>query len=401
MQPTELNLRPRSLVLYWSDHRESEFHYIWLRDNCRCPECLHPVTFERSLLTAAIPREVAPDEARIEADGSLYVRWPGEGHESRYPAQWLRGHCYSAQARAERRRRPRLWDARLADDLPAMAHSAVVGSDEGLLRFLEMFRDYGFTLVRGVPTVPGEVARFADHVAYVREIIFGRVHDVLNLPDAYNVAQTAIELRPHTDLPSYGWPPSVQLIHCLMNQAQGGESIVVDGFQIASRLREEDPDAFAVLTRVGVQFRLYASDGDTLARAPMIQLDTEGELQIFRFSNQLIQPLDIPGEWVEPFYDAYRKLSLMVLDARNQVRFRLASGDMIVAHGHRVMHGRAAFDPSSGRRHLQDAYMEFDDFLGRIRLLRGKLYGEGAVPGESAKRRSKRGDGRTQAASAG
>ncbi len=387
--PVSLTQRARSLVLRWPDGHESGFHYIWLRDNCRCPECLHPVTLERSLLTAAIPRDVAPEEARIEPDGSLYLRWPEDGHESRYAGQWLRGRCYSPRARAQRRRRPRLWDARLADDLPAIAHAEVVGSDEGLLRFLETFRDYGFTLVRGVPAVPGEVERFANHVAYVREIVFGRVHEVLNLPDAYNVAQTAIELRPHTDLPSYGWPPSVQLIHCLVNEAQGGESIVVDGFHIASRLREEDPEAFETLTRAGVEFRLYAGDGDTLARAPMIQLDTEGELKTFRFSNQLIQPLDIPGEWVEPFYDAYRKLSLMILDPDHQVRFRLASGDMIVTHGHRVMHGRAAFDPNSGRRHLQDAYMEFDDFLGRIRLLREKLYGEGAVPGEPGKRRSK------------
>ena len=170
MQPLDLTRRARSLVLRWPDERESEFHYIWLRDNCRCGECLHPVTLERSLLTAAIPRDVAPDEARIEPDGSLYLRWAGDGHESRYPAQWLRGRCYSARARAQRRRQPRLWDARLAADLPAIAHADIVGSDEGLLRFLETFRDFGFTVVHGVPAVPGESASASSRESSARPV---------------------------------------------------------------------------------------------------------------------------------------------------------------------------------------------------------------------------------------
>lgn len=388
MQPLELTLHPRSLVLSWPDAGESEFHYIWLRDNCRCPECLHPVTLERSLFTARIPPDVAPAQAELEGEGVLRIRWTNDGHESRYHPEWLRAHAYAA-ARTGPRWRPKLWDTRLAENLPALEHAEIVGSDEGLLRFLETFRDHGFTLVRGVVPVSGEVERFANHLAYVREIIFGRVHEVLNLPGAYNVAQTAIELKPHTDLPSYHWPPSVQLIHCLVNETTGGESIVVDGFQLATRLRSEDPEAFELLTRAGVQFRLYAADGDTLARAPMIQLDEQGDLKTFRFSNQLLQPIDLPSELVEPFYDAYRKLALMVVDPGNQVRFRLGAGDLMATHGHRVMHGRAAFDASSGRRHLQDAYMEFDDLMGRIRLLRAKLFGEGAVPGEPAKHRSK------------
>jgi gamma-butyrobetaine dioxygenase len=35
------------------------------------------------------------------------------------------------------------------------------------------------------------------------------------------------------------------------------------------------------------------------------------------------------------------------------------------------MHGRLAFDPASGGRHLQDVYMEFDDFVARRRVLLG------------------------------
>jgi len=35
----------------------------------------------------------------------------------------------------------------------------------------------------------------------------------------------------------------------------------------------------------------------------------------------------------------------------------------------RVLHGRAAFDPSTGRRHLQGCYVDRDQLLSRIRVL--------------------------------
>ena len=36
---------------------------------------------------------------------------------------------------------------------------------------------------------------------------------------------------------------------------------------------------------------------------------------------------------------------------------------------YRILHGRSAFDPNSGHRHLQGCYIDRDDFLSRIRTL--------------------------------
>ena len=48
------------------------------------------------------------------------------------------------------------------------------------------------------------------------------------------------------------------------------------------------------------------------------------------------------------------------------------------------MHGRLAFDPTSGARHLQDVYMEFDDFMARRRVLLGTHKPVPAQPQEAA-----------------
>jgi gamma-butyrobetaine dioxygenase len=41
----------------------------------------------------------------------------------------------------------------------------------------------------------------------------------------------------------------------------------------------------------------------------------------------------------------------------------------MVTNNLRVLHGRNAYDSSTGDRHLQLSYMDFDDVLSRIRML--------------------------------
>ena len=54
-----------------------------------------------------------------------------------------------------------------------------------------------------------------------------------------------------------------------------------------------------------------------------------------------------------------------------QLAFKTQTGDLLTVHGHRVLHGRRAFDPNSGARHLQDVYMEYDDLMDRLNVLQG------------------------------
>jgi gamma-butyrobetaine dioxygenase len=237
--------------------------------------------------------------------------------------------------------------------------------------------------VRGTPSRDGEVERFAERIGHVRETAFERVHNVRHDPAGYNVAHTALELKPHTDLPSYHWPPSVQLLHFLVNEAEGGQSTVTDGWAVLADLRRDDPGAFETLTRVPVAFQLFSDDEDTYACSPLVQLDTAGRVVTFRYSNQLAQPLDASFADVAAFYDAYRTLGRMVAGGRYTVAFAASSGDLLTVHGHRVLHGRLPFDPASGARHLQDVYMEYDDLMARRRVLLGghqPRSGAGRVP---------------------
>jgi alpha-ketoglutarate-dependent taurine dioxygenase len=348
------------------------FHHVWLRDNCGCSGCRIAQSGERALFTATIRDDIAPVSAEVERRAGttfLEVLW-NDGHASSYAVPWLLERDYSTGRHRASRHEAVLWDATLKD-VPTFEHDEVVGTTEGQIAYLDAIRDYGVAVVRNTPSVTGEVARFAEAIGHVRETAFERIHNVRHDPSGYNVAHTPVELKPHTDLPSYHWPPSIQLLHFLVNEAAGGESTVTDGWAVVADLRREDPDAFDTLCRVPVTYQLYSRDEDTYATAPMIQLDTDGNVRTFRFSNQLAQPLDASFEEVSAFYRAYRKLGRMIDGDRYKVAFKAETGDLLTVHGHRVMHGRLPFDPTSGARHLQDVYMEYDDLIARRRVLSG------------------------------
>jgi len=166
--------------------------------------------------------------------------------------------------------------------------------------------------------------------------------------------------------------PQLQLLHCLAQASEGGESVVVDGFNAAERLRRESPEDFELLTRHAVPFR-YVEEGtvDLQAKAPLIELDSEGGLYAVRYNNRSAAPLDLPEETVIPFYRAYRRFGRLLHDPQATAGFRLGAGDLFIVDNRRVLHGRRGF--GSGRRHLQGAYADKDSLLSKLRVLEARL----------------------------
>lgn len=363
----ELTLGERVMDIVGLTGATMRFHYVWLRDNCSCNECRVEQTSERRLLTWSIPNDIRAVSVGV-VPGGIAVEWSDQ-HRSTYSFEWLKANDYSQPGLRRAREQATLWGSDF--EVPRFSHDRVVHGGAGQLAYLDAVREFGVAIVEHVPSQTGEVERFAETVGHVRELAFERIHNVYHDPEGYNVAHTPAELKPHSDMPSYHWPPSIQLLHFLSNEAEGGESVVVDGWRALDDLRAQDPGAFEILTRVPVPYQLFSETEDTYAVAPMIQLDADGEVATFRFSNQLALPIMIDFDLVEPFYDAYRKLGNLIDSPNSKVLFKANNGDLLTVHGHRVLHGRMPFEPGTGARHLQDVYMEFDDFMAKRRVLMG------------------------------
>ncbi|WP_248742255.1 MULTISPECIES: gamma-butyrobetaine dioxygenase [unclassified Pseudomonas] len=362
------NLADRVLI-EWADGRVSPFHHVWLRDNCPCPQCVYSVTREQVFEIVDAAPDLSPSAAHIDTDGCLRIDWQ-DGHLSRFDAGWLRAHAYDDESRAERlAAKPKsfLWHSDL--QLPVFDYSALMNDNAALLQWLLAVRDIGLTQVRGVPTEPGSLKLIAQRISFIRESNFGVLFNVQSKADADSNAYTAFNLPLHTDLPTRELQPGLQFLHCLMNDAEGGESIFVDGFAIAEALRQEDPASFKALCEIPVEFRNKDRHSDYRCLAPIIALDALGRVAEIRMANFLRGAFDTSVEQMPLLYRAYRRFIAMTREPRFRVMQRLNPGELWCFDNRRTLHARNAFDPTTGARHFQGCYIDRDELLSRILVL--------------------------------
>ena len=366
---TAVQARTDGVQVQWADGRLSPFHHQWLRDNCPCPACVYTVTREQVLEIVDVAEDLAPSLTHIDADGCLCIDWQ-DGHSSRFDPGWLRAHAYDDESRAERRAskpKSQLWHSDLK--LPVFEYQAVMDDPKALLQWLLALRDIGLTQIRGLPTEPGSLTQIAKRISFIRESNFGVLFNVQSKADADSNAYTAFNLPLHSDLPTRELQPGLQLLHCLVNEADGGESIFVDGFAIAEALRQEDPEAFRSLCDIPVEFRNKDRHSDYRCLAPIIALDALGQVSEIRMANFLRGPFDASVEQMPKLYRAYRRFIAMTREARFRLITRLNPGEMWCFDNRRTLHARNAFDPSSGARHFQGCYIDRDELLSRILVL--------------------------------
>ncbi|MGB1011652.1 MAG: TauD/TfdA family dioxygenase [Thiolinea sp.] len=355
------------VIVQWDEHTQSRFHLIWLRDNCGCTQCRVALSSERLLYSADIATPSQVETVNTDKD-SLSIHW-ADGHCSVFSWQWLTAHDYSNPTKLPQPEKRHYWRADAT--LPEYDFATVRADEKLMAQFLDELESYGAAILSNAPTQPGSATQFAEEMAIVREVAFGRIHDVLNNPDGYNVAHTANALPPHTDLASYPYPPSGQILHYLVNKAEGGETLLVDGWQIAEQLRQHDPTAFEILRTTRISYQIFSAERDTRSYEPIIDCYPDGSIRTFRFSNQTALPFMLPETEMDAFYRAYQLLGRMIADPANQYHRKARSGDMFIVHNHRVLHGRAKYNPASGARHLQDIYIEWADLMAKKRVLRG------------------------------
>ena len=350
------------VTLSWADGAQAHFPLMWLRDNCACEACRHSITRERLHVPLA-PVTRAP--ATELDEGNLTLTWP-DGHESAFDAGWLHQRRPGQEpASVIPPRRP--WSADFAPT--RVAHADFVGSAAGERTWLEALLRDGLVLLDEGPLANEEVSRLAERIGPLRPTNFGARFDVRSKPNPNNAAYTAIALALHSDLPNWRQPPDIQLLYCLENDAEGGESIFADGFAVAEELRRESPEAFRILSETPIDFRFQDEEQDIGTRAPVLSLDHDGKLLEVRFNNWIRDSLRLPAHEIDAWYAAYRQFWQLLHSPAHQLDFALAPGQMVAFDNRRVLHGRRAFDPSTGRRHLQGTYLDLDMLESRLRVL--------------------------------
>ena len=339
----------------------------WLRDNCPCPDCRDPGSDQKLFQITDLPADLVVTGVEEDA-ATITVTFGPDGHRACFDRGWLATRELTGtdeDARTEDGKR--LWWGAQAPRAEGDWERYLAGRGHRAQCLDAVLRD-GFVLLRGVPAQAGMVAAVAGTFGYVRETNYGRVFDVRVEATPANLAYTGLALSPHTDNPYRDPVPTVQLLHCHASAADGGDTLLVDGFAAAARLRAEDPAAFGVLTRTPVPFGYRDETTDLRACLPLIELSPRGRIRGVRFNNRSTQPLRQPAAEVTAFYAAYRRWAELLARPELALTMRLGPGDCLIFDNTRVLHGRTGFTGTGGRL-LQGCYADLDSLASTLAVL--------------------------------
>ncbi|KAI6018014.1 Trimethyllysine dioxygenase [Pisolithus microcarpus] len=370
----------------WSPQNWSRFHHIWLRDHCRCPSCFHPVTKQRLVNTFQIPREIKPTHHHASAEG-LEIVWgePGPSpstthHSSFYSWSWLKEHTYDPPQRLEHSANEKvLWGAKIARSPPTITYEeAMEEGDAGLYKWLSTIDRFGFCFVSGVPATAEATERLCERIGFIRETQYGKFWEFTADLAKGDTAYTNMALGAHTDTTYFTDPCGVQLFHLLSHtDGSGGTTLLVDGFYVASLLKELHPDHYDILSSVPIP--AHASGEPTALYRPSppcgystLQHDKiTGELTQVRWNNDDRSVMShLRPEVVEKWYDAIRAWNTLLVSPDSEYWVQMVPGTVLSINNHRVLHGRSEFD---GKRRVCGAYIGTDEYRSKLTVLQEKF----------------------------
>jgi len=363
------------LSISFNDGATHKYHAIWLRDNAQDAQTRAPGNGQRLITLGDIPAETTLADAQ-HVEGRIELRFLPEDKVITFDADWLRRHAYDHEVRKPRGwtdETVETWDTALNASVPSGNFEQLEANPATLKDWLASVRRYGFAKITDGPTASGSLTRVASLFGFVRETNYGKWFEVRSEVNPTNLAYTGLGLQAHTDNPYRDPVPTLQILYCLENSAEGGESMVVDGFRAAERLREEDADAFDLLANHCARFEYAGEDGVCLrSRRPMFELAPDGELIGIRFNNRSSAPIiDVPFDKMEAYYAAYRRLGEIIDDPAMAVAFKLSPGECFIVDNTRVLHSRTAFS-GAGTRWLQGCYADKDGLLSTLAALEAK-----------------------------
>ncbi|KAF9269377.1 gamma-butyrobetaine hydroxylase [Marasmius fiardii PR-910] len=365
------------------DTLRTSFPYVWLRDSCQGPECVHPTTTQKLHQTSDISPDVKAVAVNLEGEKGISIEWE-DGHKSFFERDFLERH--SSQERLHRFHKDisqKLWDRdEIARSRDLFIPYGDLGTPAGALKAMDQLLQYGLLFVRAVPNEVTdhkncELRRLVSFFSHIRPTFYGEVWDVQNKLNSENIAYTSLNLGFHMDLLYFSNPPRYQVLHCICNNVKGGTSVFVDSFKVAYQLRDNDPSSFEVLSKTPVPFQYVLGERHYHQLHPTVQLSpTDSGIKYINYSPPFQGPLlkSTPPH----FYHGLRKFDQGLQDAQNIYRHTLKAGEAVLFDNRRVLHARTAFEDIPGKegvvnRWLIGSYFEGDDMWDKARSLRRRL----------------------------
>jgi alpha-ketoglutarate-dependent taurine dioxygenase len=372
---------------------------LYLRDACNCSQCVDPSTRQRNYSFIQIPSLIKPVLKEIDENHTYHVSWehdvPGfdESHVSLYPASRIerliktsdaeRGHPKNSKPSSRQ-----LWDnAAFTKRGCWVEYQEYMNDASSLKSAVSALRRDGLIFVKKVPPEASSVSKVAERIGPLRNTFYGATWDVRSVADAKNVAYTSKYLGFHMDLLYMDSPPDFQLLHCIHNSCAGGESRFVDTYKAAWILHEQAPEMALELRRTKIKY-VYDNDShfytnshrifDTGTGRPIWlppNINIPGNRKDLGNINWSPEFMDVPGiermseGRTQKFLTAARMFAEIMEQEDLVYQVKMEEGTCVIFENRRVAHARNAFEMQSGERWLRGAYLDYDVFWSKYKVL--------------------------------
>ncbi|KAL1893598.1 hypothetical protein Sste5346_006429 [Sporothrix stenoceras] len=425
---------------------------LWLRDTCTCPQCVTPSSGQKTFHTHDLMPRPHVEECNVVTDAatgrtSLRVVWAAvpewsakeaenkgdaenkddapaaaatiksamEAHESLYDSQEL---LYRLAKYDPARNYPgylprRLWDrSTIEKALKPVSYADWMAADDGnnaeFYRGLLDLHELGILIVDNVPDSETAVKEIANQIGNIQNTFYGELFDVVSKPQAENVAYTNVFLCLHQDLLYMNDPPYIQLLHCLHNDCDGGESLFSDSVRAAVEMQVAEPWYALALGKEPVRYHYERNGHYYYNQRPVLELQHAYEhtddmaASSIKFTAWSPPFQDTMYHWLSSADKAARKESVSfetrpkaaqyknlfkygtaaqrlaywraaagrfsqrLEDPNAMLELKLQPGQCVLFNNRRVLHGRQQFNTSDGTRHLKGTYIDEQTFHSRL-----------------------------------
>ncbi len=354
----------------WTDGASLRCYALWLAENT-LGLGIEPKTREAMIDPADLPDPFALRSVSIGPDGELAMDWLINGSSLTTTAHpgWLH-HV------AEGRHQPRsflpvakTWTATTFDVPPTVDGTDILTDDAVLHDWLSQLATWGLARLVNTPPEEDYLRVLSGRIGPIRSSNFGEVFDVKADIDPNSTANTGLNLGQHTDLPTRETPPGFQFLHCLHNSVPGGSSRMTDGRAVVEELRTNHREHYEALTTLRWVFFNRSPTEDHRWSGLIVDHVDDGYPLTLRAFYPVRGFPDMAVDDIPRAYEAMRVFSLVAHDPRFQISTPFSPGDLVGFDNRRILHGRDAFEPGGGRRHLRGCYIDQDDLYSRLRVL--------------------------------
>lgn len=247
-----------------------ELSSFWLRDHCRCSQCYDSETSQRKQSVLDIPIDIQP--LRVTANGNqLTVTWLDQ-HESKYNIAKLQSllKIPSSLTPSELS----LWSE---SDIKKSAYARVTLNDylcddavaKSIVASLVRF---GVAFIEKVPANVQSTEMAVKRLFAVQKTFFGEMWSFSDNKDHADSAYSKAYLGAHTDNTYFNDAAGLQVLHCIQHNGEGGESLLLDGFNALASLRKRNSDAYDRLCRINVPAEYIEEKQHHTHCAPIVRL---------------------------------------------------------------------------------------------------------------------------------